>query len=80
MIKISYDLRDNAFVMDADGLGPRSLAVAAVGIVNGMICEARALYGEQAAEAMTEMIQRMTEAGGYFLTVKGGAEDVSDGA
>lgn len=70
MIKISYDLYDDAFVMDTDGLGPRSLAIAAAGIVNGMVGEARALYGEDAAEAMLQMIRNMDDAGAFCLAGK----------
>lgn len=79
MIKIGYDLRSNTFNMDADGLGPRSLAVAAAGIVNGMVGKARVMYGEDAAEAILQMIRNMDDASAFFVAVKGDGENVSDG-
>lgn len=80
MITIRYDFVSNKFTMDTDGLGPQSLALSAVAVVNGMVTAARVTHGEDAAEAVLTAIRNHDDAGAFFAAVKGGNEDVLDRA
>lgn len=76
MITVQYDpVTGERKIGTSDNLAPRSLAIAAAGIVGAMVDTARELYGEAAAEAMLRMIRNMDDAGAFSLAAVRREED-----